>query len=71
MQNPETIFTSNKRRIRSQMIQLKEEEHKELSQVLTSDQLKKWDQGEDVKDFLNQDDTGNTDKTPQTGGMGF
>lgn len=71
MQSPETILTPSKRGIRSQMKQLKEEEKKKLSQVLTPDQMKKWDQGENVKDFLNQNETGDADRTPQTGGMSF
>ena len=66
MQSPETVLTPNKRRVHSQMTRLKEEEYKELSQVLTPDQMKRWDQSENVKDFLNQDETGNTDRTPQT-----
>jgi len=33
--------------------------------------MKKLNQDENVKDFLNQDDTEDTDKTPQTSGMNF
>ena len=50
---------------------LKEEENKELGQVLTPDQMKKWQQGESVKNFLNQDETGDADRTSQTSGMSF
>ena len=71
MRSPETILTPSKRRTRSQIKQLEEEENIKLSQILTPDQMKKWKQGENVKDFLNQDETGNTDRIPQTGGMGF
>lgn len=71
MQNPKTIFTSGKTGIRGRMKQLREEENKKLSQVLTPDQMKKWDRGENVKDFLNQDETGDVDRTPQASGMSF
>ena len=71
MQYPENILTPSGRRIHSQMKKLKEEENKELSRVLTPDQMKKMNQDENVKDFLNQDDAGDADRTPQTGGMSF
>jgi len=71
MQIPETIFSPSKRSIRNQMKELKEEENKELSKVLTPDQMKKWDHSENVKGFLNQDEIEGADTTPRLNGMSF
>jgi hypothetical protein len=71
MQIPETVFSPSKSRIRSQVEQLREEENKKLRQVLTPDQMKKWDHSENVKGFLNQDETEGADRTPSLNGMSF
>lgn len=68
MQSPESTFMPDKRRVRSQMKQLKEEEDERLGHVLTPDQMKKWKQCESIKDFLNQDQMDDADKTPQHNG---
>ena len=69
-QNSGQLFT-NKRSINRQVEQLRIEENEKLSQILTPDQMKKWDQHEGVKDFLNQDEIDNSDKTPDNSGSHF
>ena len=64
------LFT-NKRSMRRQIDQLRIEENEKLSQILTPDQMKKWDQREGVKDFLNQDEANDSDKTPDNSGSHF
>ena len=61
------LFT-DKRSIRRQIEQLRIEENEKLSQILTPDQMRRWDQRESVKDFLNQDEGNNSDKTPYNSG---
>lgn len=70
IQNSGQLFT-DKRSIRRQIDQLGIEENEKLSQILTPDQMKKWDQHEGVKDFLNQDEMDNSDKTPDNSGSHF
>ena len=70
IQNSGQLFT-DKRSIRRQIDQLGIEENEKLSQILTPDQMKKWDQHEGVKDFLNQDEIDNSDKTPDNSGSHF
>ena len=70
IQNSGQLFT-DKRSIRRQIDQLGIEENEKLSQILTPDQMKKWDQRESVKNFLNQDETNNSDKTPDNSGSHF
>ena len=67
-QSPENTLMPDKRRIRSQEKQLKEEENEKLCRVLTPDQMNKWEQDESIKDFLNQDQMNDTDRTPQRSG---
>ena len=69
-QNSGQLFT-NKRSINRQVEQLRIEENEKLSQILTPDQMKKWDQREGVKDFLNQDEASDSDKTPDNSGSHF
>ena len=57
--------------MRRQIDQLRIEENEKLSQILTTDQMKKWDQREGVKDFLNQDEANDSDKTPDNSGSHF
>ena len=61
----------NKRSMRRQIDQLRIEENEKLSQILTPDQMKKWDQRESVKGFLNQDEASDSDKTPDNSGSHF
>ena len=69
-QNSGQLFT-NKRSIRRQIEQLRIEENEKLSQILKPDQMRKWDQREGVKDFLNQDEASDSDKTPDNSGSRF
>ena len=69
-QNSGQLFT-NKRNINIRIEQLRTEENEKLSQILTPDQMKKWDQRESVKSFLNQDEASDSDKTPDDSGSHF
>ena len=69
-QNSGQLFT-NKRSINRQIEQLRIEENEKLSQILTPNQMKKWDQRESVKGFLNQDEANDSDKTPDNSGSHF
>ena len=69
-QNSGQLFT-NKRSINIRIEQLRIEENEKLSQILTPDQMKKWDQRESVKGFLNQDEANDSDKTPDNNGSHF
>ena len=64
-------LSANKRSIRRQIEQLRIEENEKLSQILKPDQMRKWDQREGVKDFLNQDEANDSDKTPDNSGSRF
>ena len=70
VQNSGQLFT-NKRSMRRQIDQLRIEENEKLSQILTPDQIKKWDRREGVKAFLNQDEANDSDKTPDNSGSHF
>jgi hypothetical protein len=60
------LFSSS-RAIRRQVGKLKEERDEKLSHILTPEQMRKLDQGESVKGFLNQDEASGADRTPDTG----
>lgn len=65
MQSSGQFFINNRRKaIQSQINQLREEESEKLSKILTSEQMRKWIQGENVKSFLNQDENDNPDRAP-------
>ena len=69
-QNSGQLFT-NKRSVNIRIEQLRREEDEKLSQILTPDQMKEWDQRESVKGFLNQDEANDSDKTPDNSGSHF
>jgi hypothetical protein len=71
MQGLAIPLMADRKSIESQLMRLKEKEKEKLSQVLTPDQLKKWEYGESMKDFLNQDEMNFTDRAPQGNATGF
>ena len=59
---------TDKNIIFSHMEQIREEESRKLSQILTPDQMKRWNSKQTLSDFLNKDRTGDSGWAPKGSG---
>ena len=64
----EELGVTDKNIILSRMEQIREEESQKLSQILTPDQMKRWNSKQTLSDFLNKDRTGDSGWAPKRSG---